>query len=112
MSTLLRIAVAQSNFLVGDIKGNTQIILNNIQKAKQASVDLLIFPELALSGYPPEDLLLREDFKLQIRQALKIIQAKSTGITILLGYPDFTSQGIFNAVSQFENKKIGVSLFI
>lgn len=106
MSILLRIAVAQSNFLVGDIKGNTQIILNNIQKAKRASVDLLIFPELALSGYPPEDLLLREDFKLEIRQALKIIQAKSTGITILLGYPDFASQGIFNAVSQLENKKI------
>lgn len=51
MSTF-RIAVAQLNFLVGDIKGNTQIILDSIQKTKQASVDLLIFPELALSGYP------------------------------------------------------------
>ena len=76
MSTIFRIAVAQLNFLVGDIKGNTQIILDSIQKAKQASVDLLIFPELALCGYPPEDLLLREDFKSQIKHALKIIQEK------------------------------------
>ncbi|OJA00345.1 hypothetical protein BEV13_03910 [Rickettsiella grylli] len=104
--SLFHIAVAQSNFLVGDIQGNTQIILDNIQKAKHASVDLLIFPELALTGYPPEDLLLREDFKQQIQQALKIIQEKSIGVTLLLGYPDFSSQGTFNAVSQLENKKI------
>ena len=70
MSTL-HIAVAQLNFLAGDINGNTQIILNTIQKAKQASVDLLVFPELALSGYPAEDLLLRKDFETQIIEALK-----------------------------------------
>ena len=63
MPTTFRIAIAQLNFLVGDIKGNTQIILDSIHKAKEDSVDLLIFPELALSGYPPEDLILREDFK-------------------------------------------------
>ncbi|MGC1853765.1 MAG: NAD+ synthase [Candidatus Aquirickettsiella sp.] len=106
MPTTFRIAVAQLNFLVGDIKRNTQIILASIQKAKQASVDLLIFPELALCGYPPEDLLLREDFKLQIKHALKIIQEKSIAIAILLGHPDFDSKGIYNAASLIENKKI------
>ena len=106
MSTIFRIAVAQLNFLVGDIKGNTQIILDSIQKAKQVSADLLIFPELALSGYPSEDLLLREDFKNQIQHALKIIQKKSIDIAILLGHPDFSSKGIYNAASLIENKKI------
>ena len=106
MPTILRIAVAQLNFLVGDLKGNTQIILACIQKAKQASVDLLIFPELALSGYPPEDLLLREDFKLKIQHALKIIQEKSSDIAILLGHPDYNSKEIYNAASLIENKKI------
>lgn len=106
MSTTLHFAIAQFDFLVGDIKGNTQIILDNLQKAKQASVDLIIFPELALCGYPPEDLLLREDFKKQIDDALKIIQEKSTHIAILLGYPDYTSKGIYNAACLIENKKI------
>lgn len=106
MPTIFRIAVAQLNFLVGDIKGNTQIILDNIQKAKQNSVGLLIFPELALSGYPPEDLLLREDFKKQIQHALKIIQENSTDIAILLGHPDYHAKGIFNAASLIENKSI------
>lgn len=106
MPTTFRIAVAQLNFLVGDTKGNTQIILEYIQKAKQASVNLLIFPELALSGYPPEDLLLREDFKIQIQHALKIIQEKSNDIAILLGHPDYNSEGIFNAATLIEDKKI------
>ena len=106
MTTSFRIAVAQLNFLVGDIAGNTRIILNSIQKAKQASVDLLIFPELALSGYPPEDLVLREDFKKKIQHALKNIQQKSSHIAILLGHPDYNSDGIYNAASLIKDKKI------
>lgn len=106
MPTTFRIAVAQLNFLVGDIAGNTQIILDSISKAKQASVDLLIFPELALSGYPPEDLLLREDFKKKIYDALKSIQEKSIDINIILGYLDYSPDGIFNAASLIKDKKI------
>ncbi len=105
MSTL-HIAVAQLNFLVGDINGNTQIILSAMQKAKQASVDLLVFPELALSGYPAEDLLLREDFKTQIIEALKIIQAQSAGIAIILGHPHYHSGRIYNTASLIQNQKI------
>ena len=105
MSTL-HIAVAQLNFLVGDINGNTQIILSTMQKAKQASVDLLVFPELALSGYPAEDLLLREDFKAQIIEALKIIQAQSADIAIILGHPHYHSGRIYNAASLIQNQKI------
>lgn len=106
MPTTFRIAVAQLNFLVGDISGNTRIILDSIDKAKQASVDLLIFPELALSGYPPEDLVLREDFKKKIQHALKKIQQKSCEIAILLGHPDYGTDGIYNAASLIKDKKI------
>lgn len=102
----LHIAVGQFNFLVGGIKANTQKILDVIKEAKQANVDLLVFPELALCGYPPEDLLLREDFKQQIKNALKIIQAQSNDISILLGHPDYTEQGIYNAASLIADKEI------
>lgn len=106
MPTTFRIAVAQLNFLVGDIAGNTQIILDSIHEAKQASVDLLIFPELALSGYPSEDLVLREDFKKKIQHALKNIQQQTSNIAIVLGHPDYNPDGIYNAASLIKDKKI------
>lgn len=104
--SILRIAVAQLNFLVGDISGNTKIVLDTIQKAKQIPVDLLVFPELALSGYPAEDLLLRKDFKKQITESLEKIKAQSMDIAILLGHPDYSAQGIYNAASLIKDKKI------
>ena len=106
MSSTLRIAVAQLNLLVGGIEANTKKILGAIHQAKQSQSDLVIFPELALCGYPPEDILLREDFKQQITKALDTIKQESAGIAILLGHPDYTEQGIYNAASFMQNKKI------
>lgn len=106
MSSSLRIAVAQFNFLVGGIEANTKKILEAIQAAKQSQCELLVFPELALCGYPPEDLLLREDFKQQVNKALKNIQKASANIAILLGHPDYSKRGIYNAASFIQNKKI------
>ncbi|WP_218813841.1 NAD+ synthase [Rickettsiella endosymbiont of Dermanyssus gallinae] len=103
---MLHIAVGQFDFLVGGIEANTQKILDVMKEAKQANVDLLVFPELALCGYPPEGLLLREDFKQQIKNALKIIQAQTNDISILLGHPDYTELGIYNAASLIADKKI------
>ncbi len=102
----LRFAVGQFNFLVGGIEANTKKILDAMQKARELKIDFLIFPELALCGYPPEDLLLRKDFKQQINEALKAIQAHSSDIPILLGHPHYTEQGIYNSASLIENKKI------
>lgn len=102
----LRFAVGQFNFLVGGIKANTKKILDAMQKARELKIDFLVFPELALCGYPPEDLLLREDFKQQINEALKVIQAHSSDIPILFGHPHYTEQGIYNSASLIENKKI------
>lgn len=105
MSTL-RIAVAQFNFLVGDITANTQKICAGIQEAKRSQADLIVFPELALSGYPPEDLLLRKDFAKSVAEALKMIQEESIDIAVVLGHPDFTPHGTYNAASLIQNKKI------
>ncbi len=105
MQQTLRIAVAQFNFLVGGIKANTKKIIDIIHQAKEEQSDLVVFPELALCGYPPEDLLLREDFKQQIDKALETIQKATDDIAILLGHPDYTAQGIYNAASFIQDKK-------
>ena len=68
----IQIALAQINLCVGDIKGNTKLIIENILRAKeQLDADIIIFPELAITSYPPEDLLLRPALHSQINKSLK-----------------------------------------
>jgi NAD+ synthase (glutamine-hydrolysing) len=62
MAKAIRIALAQINMTVGDLTGNERKIRDSIQKAREFQVDLIAFPELAITGYPPEDLLLRPQF--------------------------------------------------
>lgn len=93
----LNIALAQLNFLVGDIAGNTNKIIAAIHEAKtQHQADLVVFPELALSGYPPEDLLYRPDLHERIKQALPHILAASTGMSVILGLPWLESGQYYN----------------
>lgn len=107
MSEQLRIVIAQLNFFVGDIEGNTQKIITAIQKARdELHGDLVLFPELALCGYPPEDLLLRSDFEESIKHAVKIIQEISTDIDVVLTLPEYTSNGVYNAAYVIRDKKI------
>lgn len=97
MSISLKLVIAQLNFFVGDIQGNLQKILEYTELAKQKyNPDMVIFPELALSGYPPEDLLLRDDFHQQIRDAIQILKHKIEGVDILVGYPKRVGEQIFN----------------
>ena len=85
----LRIALAQKNFLVGDLQGNTQIILDALDQARdQLKADAILFPELALTGYPPEDLLLRPAFLDAVEAALQQITLRAQGIVVILGYPE------------------------
>ncbi|MBS4014961.1 MAG: NAD+ synthase, partial [Candidatus Latescibacteria bacterium] len=81
----MRIALAQINSTVGDIKGNTDKIIQYIDKARQQDVDLVVFPELAICGYPPKDLLLKKDFVKEINKHLKRIVKKSYGISVIVG---------------------------
>ncbi len=102
----MRITIAQSNFCVGDVKNNTEKVIELIAKAKITKSDLVVFPELALTGYPPEDLLLRKALYKQIEGALIAIKSASAGIGIIVGYPDKTSSALFNACSLIRDGEI------
>ena len=101
-----RVTLGQLNFLVGDIAGNTQKILSAIEHALTLQSHVLLLPELALTGYSPEDLLLRPEFHIQIAEALKTIAAHTNGITVILGYPNKTPQGIYNAAAVLQDGRI------
>jgi NAD+ synthase (glutamine-hydrolysing) len=85
----MRLALAQLNTVVGDIDGNRKLIVDAIGEADAAAADLVIFPELAVTGYPPEDLLLRPGFVKAARASLDEIAAATGGITALVGCPLF-----------------------
>jgi NAD+ synthase (glutamine-hydrolysing) len=92
----VRLALAQINTTVGDLDGNRALILERLEEARVAGADLALFPELAVTGYPPEDLLLRPGFVRAARRSLEEIAAASTGITALVGTPHFDGD-LYNA---------------
>lgn len=103
----LRIALAQLNFLVGDIEGNMKKVIANAVRARdELKADLIIFPELTLTSYPPEDLLLRPALYTRIHSELANLKGKVDGIDIILGYPDKTVDGYYNAASLIRNGEI------
>ena len=85
----MRLALAQIDCVVGDLDGNRARILSSIAEARAARADLVVFPELATTGYPPEDLLLRPGFVRAARESLDQIAAATDGITALVGTPWF-----------------------
>ncbi len=93
----IRVALGQINSVVGDIEGNSQKILSALQSADAASADLVIFPELSLTGYPPEDLVFRSDFVKANQDALAKIAPYISESVVVVGYVDANQQGIFNA---------------
>ncbi|MDR9437651.1 MAG: NAD+ synthase, partial [Thiohalophilus sp.] len=103
----LRIAIAQINLLVGEMEGNARRIIEAMQDARDnLQADILITPELALTGYPPEDLLLRPGMYERIDRALLQIQQQVTGIDLLLGYPEQTPEGVYNSAAVIREGKI------
>lgn len=87
MKKKLKFILAQLDFLVGDIEGNTEKIISHALFAKEEQAQLIIFPELALTGYPPEDLLFRDGLYERCHIALNKIRQEINGIDILLGLP-------------------------
>jgi NAD+ synthase (glutamine-hydrolysing) len=84
----LRIGLAQVNVTVGDIEGNTRRVLDEIERARALGVDLVAFPELCLTGYPPEDLLFRSAFIEANLRALDRVTRASAGLTVVVGFVD------------------------
>ncbi|MBA2615597.1 MAG: NAD+ synthase [Actinobacteria bacterium] len=92
----MRMALAQINSTVGDLQGNHRRIVERTREAREAGADLVLFPELAVTGYPPEDLLLRPDFLQAARDTLEAIAKEATGIAALVGTP-LLDRDLFNA---------------
>src|SRR3954464_1373663 len=101
----LRLAMAQINVVVGDIEGNTNKIVAWMDRARDAGADVVTFPELALTGYPPEDLLLKPQFIDANLAALDKIVGRTQDITAIIGYVDRTDD-IFNAAAVIQNGKL------
>ncbi|WP_188240666.1 MULTISPECIES: NAD+ synthase [Stenotrophomonas maltophilia group] len=96
----IRIAMAQFDFPVGDVAGNTERIIEMIGQARdEYDAELVMFPELAVSGYPPEDLLLRPGFLYECEQALTRIATACRGITAVVGWPQAAGAVVYNAAS-------------
>ncbi len=93
-----RLALAQINTTVGDIPGNTARIIEYMDRARDAGADLVAFPELAVTGYPPEDLLFKTSFLEANETAMKEVVAASRGIAVVVGYVE-TGPDIANAAA-------------
>jgi NAD+ synthase (glutamine-hydrolysing) len=101
----LRIGIAQINTTVGDLEGNTQKILKAIDGARSLGVDLLTFPELAITGYPPEDLLFKPQFIEGNLRCLNKIVKGSSGLAVVVGFVD-AKEDIYNAAAIINDGKL------
>jgi NAD+ synthase (glutamine-hydrolysing) len=94
----MRLALCQINTTVGDIQGNVERIRQALLAARAAEPDLVLFPELALTGYPPEDLLLREHFLADARAALDRLAEETQGLVAVVGFPE-RAEDVYNAAA-------------
>ena len=101
----MKVHLAQLNPIVGDISYNKNLILNAAKKAHQNKADILVTPELSLTGYPPEDLLLDDEFIKSCSLALINIAKEYPKLSIVVGYPKLDKSKLYNAASVIYQKK-------
>src|ERR1700738_3403741 len=100
MKRSLRVALAQLDLLVGDVHGNAVRVVNTARQARaDLKADLVLFPELALSGYPPEDLLFHRGFRRQIEAGLAKLREEVQGISVMVGFPEYAGAAIYNSAA-------------
>lgn len=103
----LRIALAQLNLFVGDVGGNAQRVIDTAAQARdRLKADLVLFPELSLSGYPPEDLLFHKGMRRQVAAAMERVRSEVSGVAVMVGYPDYTDDAIYNAAALIRDGKV------
>lgn len=106
MSTVA-LVMAQINTHVGDIPGNCQRIIDSVRQAEQNfGADIVLFPELTLCGYPPEDLLLRPSLQLRVEEALQAIQLAGLQAAVIIGYPKSVAGRLYNMAGVIQNGEI------
>ncbi|HKF56019.1 MAG TPA: NAD+ synthase [Blastocatellia bacterium] len=102
----IRVALAQINPTVGDLEGNADLVIKYIERAQAAGADLVAAPELAITGYPPEDLLLKPQFIKDNRRAIERVIAASAGIIAIVGFVDSDGSDIYNAAAIIADRKL------
>jgi len=103
----LKIALAQINPIVGNMAANSHTIIQAAARARDSlGADVIVFPELSVTGYPPEDLLLRKDFIAQAERALLEIAAQLKGIDVVLGYPELLAGKLYNSAVVLQDGEI------
>jgi NAD+ synthase (glutamine-hydrolysing) len=105
-SVRIRVAMAQIDPTVGDLEGNLQTIRRYIDDAKRLHADLVVFPELSVTGYPPQDLLLETDFVKQNKKLLSELISRNSGIPGVIGFVDYDGKSLYNAAAVFASGKI------
>ncbi len=101
----LTLALAQVDPRVGDLEGNARLVREQIARARDAGAELVLFPELVLSGYPPEDLLLKEHFLQAAQQSLADVAAEAEGIVAMVGFPE-RADDVYNALAVLEGGEV------
>ncbi len=100
----LNVVMAQLNFMVGDIPGNLEKVISVLEQSAEKGADVVVFPELTLIGYPPEDLLLRPSLETRIDNALKDLKSRMPAdIAAVVGYPKVVDGNVFNMAGVFLN---------
>jgi len=103
----LRVLIAQLNLLVGDVDANRDRVIAVARTARETgAADLVVFPELTLTGYPPEDLLLRPELAARVQAALTEIAVEAHGISLILGYPKAAVGGLFNVAGLLDGGRV------
>ena len=107
MTDTVKVALAQIDLVVGDVSGNTAKIIEYAQRARDADgADIVVFPELAVCGYPPEDLLFHAGLRHDVEAAVAEIRDTVFGIAILLGFPEYVDTHIYNACAVLQDGKV------
>jgi len=102
----IRVAIAQINTVVGDFKANANKVKSGIKKARQLGADVILFPELTLSGYPPEDLLLKQGFIKENQATLNRVVPHTKGITAVVGTLEPSGSKLYNSAALMANGKL------
>ncbi len=104
MAPPVKVALAQLDLVVGDVGGNTARLIETARRARDAHhADLVVFPELSVCGYPPEDLLFHAGLRRAVEKAIKEISDGVDGIAVLVGYPEYDSDRIYNSCAVFRD---------
>lgn len=107
MPETLKLVAAQLNFWVGDVAGNVDKMILAARRARdELGADLIAFPELALLGYPPDDLLLRSGLPAVVEAGLTRIREDVHGIHMIVGHPEYADEGLYNAASVFRDGQV------